>query len=72
LHRNGFLEHVIEGKMDGKTEVTERRGKRRKQLLDDINGNRRYWKLKVKALDRLLCRIRFGSSCDPVVRLGNE
>jgi hypothetical protein len=35
-HRNCFLKHVIEGKIEGRTEVTGIRGRRRKQLLDDL------------------------------------
>jgi hypothetical protein len=34
LHGNCLLKHVIEGRLEGSTEVTERRGKIRKQLLD--------------------------------------
>jgi hypothetical protein len=34
LRRNCLLKHVIEGKTEGLTEVTGRRGRRRKQLLD--------------------------------------
>ena len=30
------LKHVIEGKMEGRIEVTGRRGRRREQLLDDF------------------------------------
>ena len=41
LHRNCLLKHVIEGKIAGKMEVMERRGRRRKQLLDDIEENER-------------------------------
>jgi uncharacterized membrane protein len=40
-------EHV-EGKTEGRIKVTERRRKRRNQLLDDIVENRAYWKLKRK------------------------
>jgi hypothetical protein len=36
------------------------RGRRRKQLLDDLKEKRRYWKLKEEALDRTLWRTRFG------------
>jgi len=42
LHRNCLLKHVIEGKIEER--VTVRRGRRRKQLLDDVNGRRGYWK----------------------------
>jgi hypothetical protein len=44
--RNCLLTHVIEGKLEGRIEVTGRRGRRRKQLLDDLKEMRRYWKLK--------------------------
>jgi hypothetical protein len=30
------LKHVIEGKIEGRKEVTRRRGRRRKLLMDDI------------------------------------
>jgi hypothetical protein len=36
LLRNCLLEHVIEGNIEGKRVVTGRRGRRRKQLLDDL------------------------------------
>jgi len=34
LRRNCLLKHVIEGKIEGRVEVTGRRERRRKQLLD--------------------------------------
>jgi hypothetical protein len=37
---------VIEGKLQERIEMTGRRGRRRKQLLDDLKEKRRYWKLK--------------------------
>jgi hypothetical protein len=52
---------VIEGKVEGRIEMTGRRGRRRKQLLDDLKEKRRYWKLKEEALDHTLGRTRFGS-----------
>jgi len=39
LRRNCFLKHVIEEKIEGSIEVTGRRGRRRKQLLDDLKEN---------------------------------
>jgi hypothetical protein len=36
LHRNCLLKEVIEGKIQGQKEVTRRRGRRRKKLLDDL------------------------------------
>jgi hypothetical protein len=51
---------VIEGKLEGKIEMMGKRGRRRKQLLDDLKEKRRYWELKEEALDRTLWRTRFG------------
>jgi hypothetical protein len=68
LRRNCLLRHVIEGKVEGKTEVMGRRGGRRKRLLDDLKEKGGYWKLKEEALDRTLWRTRFGRSCGPVVK----
>jgi hypothetical protein len=68
LRRNCPLKHVIAGKLQGRIEVTGRRGRRRKQLLDDLKEEGRYWKLKEEALDRTLCRTRFGRGYGPVVR----
>ena len=36
LRKNCFLKHVIEGKIDGMIEVAERRRRRRKLLLHDL------------------------------------
>jgi hypothetical protein len=54
LLRNCLLKHVIEGKLEERIEMTGRRGRRRKQLLDDLKEKRRYCKLKEEALDRTL------------------
>jgi hypothetical protein len=51
---------MIEGNLEGRIEMTGRRGRRLKQLLDDLKEKRRYWKLKEEALDRRLWRTRFG------------
>jgi hypothetical protein len=56
---------VTEGKLEGRIEVTERRGRRRKQLLDVLKEKRGYWKLKEEALDRTLWRTRFGRRYGP-------
>jgi len=34
--------------------VKGRRGRRRKQLVDDLNERREYWELKEAELDRIL------------------
>jgi hypothetical protein len=41
LRRNCLLKHVIEGKLEGRTEIMRKRGRRHKQLLDDLNEKRR-------------------------------
>jgi hypothetical protein len=72
LHRNCLLKHVIEGKIEGRIEMTGRRGRRRKRLLDDLKEKGRYWKLKEEALDRTVWRTRFGRGYGPVVRQTTE
>jgi hypothetical protein len=62
-----LLKEVIEGKMKGRIEVTRRRGRRRKKLLDDLGDGRGYSHLKEEALDRIKWRNRFGRGCGPVV-----
>jgi hypothetical protein len=54
LRRNCLLKHAIKGKTEARSEVTGRRGRRSKQLLDDLKEMRGYWKLKVEALCRPL------------------
>jgi hypothetical protein len=66
--RNCLLKHVIEGKIEEKVEGVRRRGRRCKQLLDDVKEKRRYWKLKEEALDRTLRRARFGRRYGPFLR----
>jgi hypothetical protein len=63
---------VIEGKLEGRIEMTGRRGRRRKQVLDDLKEKRRYWKLKEEALDRTLRRTRFGRGYGLIVRQTTE
>jgi hypothetical protein len=53
LCRGCLLKQVIEGKIKGQTEVTRRRGRRRKQLLDDLGDRRGYSNLKEEAVDRI-------------------
>jgi len=68
LHTNCLLKRVIKGKIDGRIEVTGRRGRRRKQVQDDLKEKTGYWKLKEKALDRILWRARFGRRYGPSSR----
>ena len=68
LCRNCLLQGVIEGKIKGGIEVTGRRGRRRRKLLDDLKERRGYCHLKEEALDRTMWRAAFGRGFGPVVR----
>jgi hypothetical protein len=68
LRRNCIPKRVIEGKFEGRIEMMGRRGRRGKQLLDDLKEKRRCRKLKEEAPDRTLWRTRFGRGYGPVVR----
>ena len=68
LRSNCLLQQVNEGKIKGGIEVTGRRGRRCRKLLDDINEKRGYSHLKEEALDRTMWRARFGRGFGPVVR----
>jgi hypothetical protein len=57
LHRNCFLKHIFEGNVEGTIEVTKRRGRTRKQPLDDLKETREYYKLKEEALHHKRWRI---------------
>ena len=72
LRRNCLLKQDIEGKMKGEMDVTRRRGRRRKKLLDDLKDRRGYSHLKEEALDRTMWRDRFGRGFGPVVRQTTE
>jgi hypothetical protein len=63
---------VIEGKLEGRIEMTRRRGRRRKRVLDDLKEKKIFWKLKEEAVDRTLWRTRFGRGYRPVVRQTTE
>jgi hypothetical protein len=57
-----------EGKIKGGIEVTGRRGRRHRKLLDDFKEKGGYSHLKKEALGRTMWRARFGRRCGPVVR----
>ena len=42
LHRNCLQKHIIKGKVAGRTDMMERQGIRRKQLLGDFKEMRGY------------------------------
>jgi len=68
LRRNCLVQRVIEGKIKGGLEVTGRRGRRRRKLLDDLKERRGYSHLKEGALERTMWGAGFGRSFRPVVR----
>jgi hypothetical protein len=68
LRRHYLPRQVIEGKIKGRIEVTERRGRRCRKLLDDIKERRGHSHLKEEALDLIVWRARFGRGFGPVVR----
>ena len=59
LCRSCLLKNVTEGK---------RRGRRQRQILDDVRETWRYWQLKEDAMDRTVLRTRFGRSYGQVIR----
>ena len=63
--RNCVLKHVIEGKVEGRIEMTGRGGRRPKQLPDDLKETRGYCELK-EAFGS------FRSVYGPVVRKATE
>jgi hypothetical protein len=68
LRRNCLLRQVTEGKIKGGIEVTGRRGRRHRKLLDVLKERRGYLHRKEEALDRSMWRARFGRGFGPVVR----
>jgi hypothetical protein len=72
LRRNCLLKHVIDGNMEWWRVAMERRGSRRKQILDGLKEMSEYWKLKEEALDRSVCRNRFGRGYGHLLRQTRE
>ena len=52
--------------------MKERRGRRRKQILDDVTSTRSSWNLKEEELDRTMWRTRFARGYSPVVGENTE
>ena len=63
-----FYNGLLKERYRGRIEVTGRRGRRRRKLLDDLKERRGYSHLKEEALDRTMWRARFGRGFGPVVR----
>jgi len=55
LRGKSVLKHVTEGQGERKG----KRGRKHKQLLDDLKGKRMYWDFKQKPLDRVRLRTGF-------------
>ena len=72
LRRNCLLKQVVVGKIKEEIEVTIRRGRRRKKLLDDLKDRRGYSHLTEEALDRTIWRNSIGRCFEPVVRQNTE
>jgi hypothetical protein len=68
LRRNCLLQRVIEGNIKGVIEVTGRRGRRCRELLDDLTERLGYSHLKEEALDCTMWRAGFGRGFGPVVK----
>ena len=72
LHRNGFLKHAVEERVEGRKEVTGRRGRRCEDLRDGFKEKRGYWKLKEESLDLTLWRIGVGRGHGPFLSQTRE
>jgi hypothetical protein len=68
LRRNCILQRVTEGKIKGEIEVTRRRERRRRKLLNDLKERRGYCYLKEEALNCTMWRAGFGRGFGPIVR----
>ena len=63
---------MTQGKIEGRIEVTGIRGRRRKQLLNDIKEKRGCWRLMEEALAGTACGTRFERGYGPFVTQRNE
>ena len=63
-----FYNGLLKERYKGGIEVTERQGRRRRKLLDDLKERRGYSHLKEEALDRTMWTAGFGRCFGPVVR----
>ena len=72
LCRNCFLKHIIEGKIERRIEVMGREGQRCKQLQNDLQKVRGYWKLKPETPDTTVWKTLFGRGYVLVIRQTTE
>jgi hypothetical protein len=64
LRRDCLLQRVIEGKIKGGIEVTGRRGRRRRKVLNDLKERRGCSYLKEEALDRTMGELTLEEALD--------
>ena len=62
-----FYNELLKERQKGQIEVTRRRGRSRKKLLDGLKDRRGYCQLKKEALDRTMWSNRFGRGFGTVV-----
>jgi len=67
-----FYNGLLKERYKGGIEVTGRRGRRRRKVLDDLKERRGYSHFKEEALVRTMWRARFGRGFGPVVRQTTE
>jgi len=70
--RKCLMKHAIEGKTEGRVDVTGRQRRRHMQLFDGLKETLDYGILEEEPLDCTLWRTRFGRGYGPVIRLKNE
>jgi hypothetical protein len=68
LRRDCFLGDIIERKIEGRLEMTGRRGRRRKQLVDGLKEKRGHCKLKQAAVDCTWEKLALERGCGSVGR----
>jgi hypothetical protein len=71
FRRNCFVKQVVKERIKGGIEVTGKRGRRCRKLLDELKERRGYSHLMEEALDRTMWKARFGRCFGPVVRQTN-
>jgi hypothetical protein len=72
LRRKCLLKHVTEGKIEGRKEVSRRRGRRLEKLPDELKKKTGYCKLKEEALYNTMWKTRCNRGYGPVVRQTSE
>jgi hypothetical protein len=67
LRRNCLLQRVIESKLKGGIDMTRKRERSCRKLLDELKERRGYFHLTEEALDRTMWRVPFGRGFGLVV-----